>query len=155
MSNLDSLRDWGHAKDYVRMQWLMLQQSEAKDYVIATGQQYSVRQFIIWAANNLGISIEFEGTGLDEVGVVKKVTGSDAPRVSVGDVIVCIDSRYYRPAEVETLLGDATKAKEELGWIPEISVQDMCMEMVAADLVEAKRNAMLRGCGYAVAIATE
>jgi GDPmannose 4,6-dehydratase len=155
MGNLDSLRDWGHAKDYVRMQWLMLQQGEAKDYVIATGQQYSVRQFITWAAKNLGISIEFEASGLSEVGVVKKITGNDAPMVSVGDVIVRIDSRYYRPAEVETLLGDATKAKEELGWTPEINVQDMCMEMVSADLLDAKRNAMLRDCGYPVVIGAE
>jgi GDPmannose 4,6-dehydratase len=116
MGNIDALRDWGHAKDYVRMQWMMLQQNEARDYVIATGKQYSVREFITWSANALGIDIEFKGTGLDEVGVVTGISGDFAPKISVGQEIVRIDPRYFRPAEVDTLLGDPSKAKAELGW---------------------------------------
>src|SRR6478735_4717270 len=138
MGNIDSLRDWGHAKDYVRMQWMMLQQDKAQDFVIATGLQISVRDFIRMAASNLGIEIRFEGTGLHEKGIVAGITGSDAPSLKVGDTIVAIDPRYFRPAEVDTLLGDPSKAKKDLGWVPEITVQEMCAEMVAADLSEAK-----------------
>ena len=133
MGNIDALRDWGHAKDYVRMQWMMLQQEEARDYVIATGKQYSVRDFITWTANELGIDIEFKGTGVDEIGVVIGISGNLAPEISIGQVIVKIDPRYFRPAEVETLLGDASKAKVELGWEPRITAREMCSEMVKED----------------------
>lgn len=148
MGNIDSLRDWGHAKDYVRMQWLMLQQDVPEDFVIATGIQFSVREFITWTAHHLGIAIRFEGSGVDEVGIVDHVEGTDAPSVKPGDIIVRIDPRYFRPAEVETLLGDPTKARERLGWTPEITVQAMCAEMVAADLITAKRHAFLRQHGF-------
>lgn len=121
MGNIDSLRDWGHAKDYVRMQWMMLQQDNPEDFVIATGVQNSVREFISWSASHLGITLRFQGAGVEEVGVVEAVTGDDAPAVKPGDVIVRIDPRYFRPAEVETLLGDPTRAKEKLGWVPEIT----------------------------------
>lgn len=155
MGNIDSLRDWGHAKDYVRMQWLMLQQDEPEDFVIATGLQYSVREFIQWSANYLGISIRFDGEGVDEVAVVEAITGDDAPAVSVGDVIMRIDPRYFRPAEVETLLGDPLKAKERLGWVPEISAQSMCQEMVTEDLRSAKRHALLKKYGYEIPVPLE
>jgi GDPmannose 4,6-dehydratase len=147
MGNIDSLRDWGHARDYVRMQWMMLQQEQPDDFVIATGVQYSVRQFILWAAQELGITLRFEGSGVDETGTVTEVTGNLAPAVKPGDVIVRIDPRYFRPTEVETLLGDPTKAREKLGWTPEISVQEMCREMVASDLAAARRTALLRANG--------
>lgn len=155
MGNIDSLRDWGHAKDYVRMQWMMLQQEQAEDFVIATGVQYSVREFIIWSAAHLGVTLRFEGKGVQEIGIVEKVEGDDAPSVKVGDVIVRIDPRYFRPAEVETLLGDPTRAKEKLGWVPEISVQEMCKEMVAGDLNAAKRHALLKQHGFAVPVSVE
>jgi GDPmannose 4,6-dehydratase len=155
MGNMDSLRDWGHAKDYVRMQWMMLQQDQAKDYVIATGIQHSVRDFVRMAARNLGVEIRFEGKGVDEKGYVAAITGDDAPGVRVGDVVVAIDPRYFRPAEVETLLGDPSKAKKELGWVPEITVQEMCAEMVASDLSEAKRHALLRAHGFTVPMSME
>lgn len=151
MGNLDALRDWGHAKDFVRMQWLMLQQDAPEDFVIATGVQYSVRQFIIWTAEALGIELAFSGNGINEIAVVQSVTGNLAPSVNVGDVVVKIDPRYFRPTEVETLLGDATHAMNKLGWKPEISVQTMCAEMVAHDLDQAKRHAVLRNHGYAIA----
>ena len=144
MGNIDALRDWGHAKDYVRMQWMMLQQSEPQDYVIATGKQYSVREFITWSANALGIDIEFTGTGLDEVGVVTRISGDLAPKITVGQKVIRIDPRYFRPAEVETLLGDASKAKARLGWEPEISAQEMCREMVEEDHKAALRLALLK-----------
>ena len=144
MGNIDALRDWGHAKDYVRMQWMMLQQDEAKDYVIATGKQYSVRQFITWSANALGIDIEFKGSGVDEVGVVAAVSGDMAPEVAVGQEIIRINPRYFRPAEVETLLGDPSKAKAELGWEPEITAQEMCKEMIEEDHKAARRMALLK-----------
>ena len=144
MGNIDALRDWGHAKDYVRMQWLMLQQDEAKDYVIATGKQYSVREFIRWSANALGIDIEFSGSGIHEVGSVVATSGDLAPHVSVGQEIVRIDPRYFRPAEVDTLLGDPSKAKDELRWEPEITAQEMCKEMVEEDYKAARRLALLR-----------
>lgn len=155
MGNIDALRDWGHAKDYVRMQWMMLQQDKAEDFVIATGIQYSVRQFINWSAAELGITLRFEGSGVDEVAVVAAVAGDDAPAVKVGDVIVKIDPRYFRPAEVETLLGDPSKAKQNLGWEPQITVQEMCAEMVAEDLKIAKRHALLKKHGYELSISVE
>jgi len=148
LGNLDALRDWGHAKDYVRMQWMMLQQDEPQDFVIATGVQYSVRQFIHWSANELGISLNFTGIGLEEIATVINIKGNNAPYVSVGDVVIRIDKRYYRPAEVETLLGDPTKANVNLGWKPEISVQQMCAEMVAADLIEAKHESIRLKRGF-------
>jgi len=155
MGNIDALRDWGHAKDYVRMQWLMLQQDRPEDYVIATGRQYSVRTFITWAAAELGLTLEFRGSGLDEVGVVAAIDGDDAPALSVGDVVVRIDPRYFRPAEVETLLGDPTKARERLGWVPEITAQQMCAEMVTEDLRTARRHALLREHGLELPVAIE
>lgn len=148
MGNIDALRDWGHAKDYVYMQWMMLQQDNAEDFVIATGVQYSVRQFILWSAAEIGITLTFKGSGPNEIGVVQRVDGADAPGVSIGDVVVRIDPRYFRPSEVETLLGDPTKAKEKLGWTPHITVQEMCAEMVAKDLKYAKQHAFLRSQGY-------
>jgi GDPmannose 4,6-dehydratase len=155
MGNIDSLRDWGHAKDYVRMQWMMLQQDQAEDFVIATGVQYSVREFITWSAAHLGITLRFEGEGVDEVGIVDAVSGDNAPSVAAGDVLVRIDPRYFRPAEVETLLGDPAKAKERLGWVPEITVQSMCEEMVSEDLKVAKRHALLKQHGYDVPVSLE
>jgi len=155
MGNMDALRDWGHAKDYVRMQWLMLQQDEPEDYVIATGEQHSVRDFVAWAAADLGITIEFSGTGIDEVGTVAALEGGEVPGVSVGDVIVRVDPRYFRPAEVETLLGDPSKAQQKLGWTPEITAREMCREMVAADLQAAKRHALLKSHGYESPVAAE
>ena len=148
MGNIDSLRDWGHAKDFVRMQWMMLQQEKPEDFVIATGKQHSVREFITWAAEDLGITLRFEGCDEDERGIVERVTGDRAPGVSSGDVIVRIDPRYFRPAEVETLLGDPTKAKTKLGWEPQITARAMCAEMVAHDLGVAQRQALLRKHGY-------
>tara|TARA_R110001583_G_scaffold155609_1_gene307264 strand:+ start:145 stop:1323 length:1179 start_codon:yes stop_codon:yes gene_type:complete len=155
MGNIDALRDWGHAKDYVRMQWMMLQQEQPEDFVIATGVQYPVRQFISWSAAELGISLRFEGEGVDEKGIIEKIEGDMAPALTVGDVIVQIDPRYFRPAEVQTLLGDPTKAKQKLGWIPEITVQEMCAEMVANDLKIAQRHAFLKENGHDVAVAVE
>ena len=152
MGNLDALRDWGHAKDYVRMQWMMLQQDEAEDYVIATGVQYSVRQFIEWAAQELGVTLRFEGQGLDEVAKVETIVGNDAPALKVGDVVVRIDHRYFRPSEVETLLGDPSKAKKKLGWAPQITAQEMCAEMVATDLKIAKQYVLLKAHGYEASI---
>ncbi|MFC0202597.1 GDP-mannose 4,6-dehydratase [Paracoccus rhizosphaerae] len=148
MGNMDALRDWGHARDYVRMQWMMLQQDAPEDFVIATGVQYSVRQFIQWSAAHLGITLRFEGEGEAEVGVVDSVSGDDAPGVAPGQTVVRVDPRYFRPTEVETLLGDPTKAREMLGWIPEITTQQMCEEMVAEDLKIARRHALLRTHGY-------
>lgn len=148
MGNIDSLRDWGHAKDYVRMQWMMLQEDKPEDFVIATGVQYSVREFIDWSARELGIRLRFQGSGVDEVAIVETVTGDDAPAVKPGDVLVRIDPRYFRPAEVETLLGDPSKAKERLGWEPTITAKEMCAEMVAEDLKTAKRHALLKQHGY-------
>lgn len=150
LGNMDALRDWGHAKDFVRMQWLMLQQAEPQDYVIATGVQYSVRQFVQWSAQELGIELEFEGDGIDEYGVVASVHGDLAPAVKVGDVIVKVDPRYFRPTEVETLLGNSAKAKAELGWVPEVSVREMCSEMVASDLEEARKSLLLQKYGYKI-----
>ena len=148
MGNIDALRDWGHAKDYVRMQWMMLQQEKPDDFVIATGIQYSVRNFITWVANDLGIEIEFSGKGIDEIATVTKVNNEISPSINVGDIIMRIDPRYFRPAEVETLLGDPSKAKEKLGWVPEITAQEMCSEMVAYDLAEAKKLHFLIKNGF-------
>ncbi len=156
LGNLDSLRDWGHAKDYVRMQWMMLQQDVAEDYVIATGRQITVRQFVRMAAKDAGLEVEFSGNGVDEIATVSAVTDSDkAPSVSVGDVVVKVDPRYFRPAEVETLLGDPTKAKQKLGWECEITVEEMCAEMVASDLDKARRHALLKSHGHSVSVAIE
>ena len=155
MGNLDALRDWGHAKDYVRMQWMMLQQEQPEDFVIATGVQYSVRQFIQWSAQELGITLRFEGQGVDEVAIVDKIEGDNAPALWAGQAIVKIDPRYFRPTEVETLLGDPSKAKAKLGWTPEITVQQMCAEMVAADLQVAKQHALLKANGYSVNVSVE
>lgn len=155
MGNLDALRDWGHAKDYVRMQWLMLQQEQPEDFVIATGVQYSVRDFIRWSAAELGIHLKFEGNGVEEHAIVEHIEGNAAPALNVGDVIVRVDARYFRPAEVETLLGDPSKAKNKLGWVPEISVQEMCAEMVREDLKAAQRHALLRLHGHDVPVSVE
>ena len=155
MGNMDSLRDWGHAKDYVRAQWLMLQQDKAQDFVIATGAQMSVREFIRMAAGNLGLEIRFEGKGLHEMGVVAGISGGNAPPLKLGDLIVAVDPCYFRPAEVAALVGDASKAKKELGWVPEITVQEMCTEMVAAAPSEAKRHALLRAHGFTMAVSAE
>ena len=155
LGNMDALRDWGHAKDYVRMQWMMLQQDEADDFVIATGKQISVREFVSMSAAELGIELEFTGAGIDEIGTVKAISGDNAKGVNVGDVIVKVDTRYFRPAEVETLLGDPSKAKEKLGWTPEITVEEMCAEMVANDLDVAKRHALLKEHGHDVSISLE
>jgi GDPmannose 4,6-dehydratase len=155
MGNMDALRDWGHAKDYVRMQWMMLQQDQPEDFVIATGVQYSVRQFIEWSAAELGIKLRFEGQGVDEVAVIDSIVGNKAPALKPGQIVVRIDPRYFRPTEVETLLGDPSKAKAKLGWTPEITVQEMCAEMVTSDLQEAKRHALLKANGYNVQVSLE
>lgn len=155
MGNIDSLRDWGHAKDYVRMQWLMLQQDTPEDFVIATNTQYSVREFITWAARELTIELEFSGTGTQEMATVVSVDNNMAPGVKPGDVIMRIDPRYFRPAEVDTLLGDATMAAEKLGWKPEITAQEMCAEMVAEDLQAARRHALLKAHGYTPSVSLE
>lgn len=155
LGNMDSLRDWGHAKDYVRMQWMMLQQESAEDFVIATGKQISVREFVRMSAKEAGIELEFSGNGVNEIATVTAVNGDNAPAVKVGDVIVRVDPRYFRPAEVETLLGDPAKAKAKLGWVPEITVEEMCAEMVANDLQQAKQHALLKANGFDVAISLE
>jgi GDPmannose 4,6-dehydratase len=152
MGNIDSLRDWGHAKDYVRMQWMMLQQNAPEDFVIATGVQYSVREFIKWTAEELGIALRFDGTGVEERALVEAVTSNHAPFIKPGKVIMRIDPRYFRPAEVNTLLGDPTKAKERLGWIPDITAQEMCAEMVAEDLKTARRHRLLREHGLNIPV---
>ncbi|MFN7834407.1 MAG: GDP-mannose 4,6-dehydratase [Burkholderiaceae bacterium] len=155
MGNMDALRDWGHARDYVEMQWLMLQQDHPEDFVIATGVQYSVRQFIEMAAGELGILLRWEGTGVDERGVVAAVDATKNLAVTVGDTIVAIDPRYFRPAEVETLLGDPTKARDKLGWTPQTGLQTMIHEMIAFDLQTARQHALLKQHGYSVAVSRE
>ncbi len=155
MGNIDALRDWGHAKDYVRMQWMMLQQEVAEDFVIATGKQYSVRQFISWAAAELGIQLEFTGSGVEEIATVVAIEGDKAPALKPGSVIMRIDPRYFRPAEVETLLGDPSKAKKNLGWVPEITAQEMCAEMVTEDLKTARRHALLKKHGMEMPVSIE
>jgi GDPmannose 4,6-dehydratase len=155
MGNIDALRDWGHAKDYVRMQWMMLQQNEPEDFVIATGEQFSVREFIIWSAKELGITLQFDGKGVEEEATVVGIDGDRAPGLKVGDIVMKIDPRYFRPTEVETLLGDPTKAKEKLGWVPEITVQEMCAEMVREDLEQATKASLLKRHGYKISISAE
>ncbi|WP_233865620.1 GDP-mannose 4,6-dehydratase [Paraburkholderia adhaesiva] len=155
MGNLDALRDWGHAKDYVEMQWLMLQQDKPEDFVIATGVQYSVRTFISKAAAQLGIVLAWEGDGVNEQGRVSAITGEKAPAVEIGDVVVKIDPRYFRPSEVETLLGDPSKAKNKLGWVPRITLDEMVAEMVAHDLDKARQHALLKSVGFAVSVGHE
>ena len=142
LGNLDSLRDWGHAQDYVQMQWMMLQQKNPKDYVIATGIQFSIREFIQFSAEHLGIKIDFIGKGEDEIGVVSAIEGNRAPSIKIGDEIIKVDSKYYRPAEVESLLGNASKARNELGWEPEIEIKQLCREMIEYDLKDAKKYAL-------------
>jgi GDPmannose 4,6-dehydratase len=155
MGNIDARRDWGHARDYVRMQWLMLQQDHPEDYVIATGEQHSVREFLEWTAAELGLVLRFEGSGVDERAVVEEVTGDRAPAVKPGDVVVRIDPRYFRPAEVDTLLGDPGKAARQLGWRPEVTARQMCAEMVAEDLKLARRHAFLKAHGHDVPLTVE
>ena len=159
MGNIDALRDWGHAKDYVRMQWMMLQQDTAEDFVIATGKQYSVRQFIEWTATELGMKIRWEGEGVNEIGYAKILVIASEARQSMSSspesAVIRIDPRYFRPTEVETLLGDPTKAKQKLGWVPEITAQEMCAEMVAHDLAQAKQHALLKANGYSVNVSVE
>jgi len=155
LGNMDALRDWGHAKDYVRMQWMMLQQDEPDDFVIATGKQISVREFVQLSAREAGIELEFSGEGVDEIATIKSRDSEKAPAVNEGDVIVKVYPRYFRPAEVETLLGDPTKAKEKLGWVPEITVEEMCAEMVANDLEVARQHALLVEHGHAVSMSQE
>ena len=155
LGNMDALRDWGHAKDYVRMQWMMLQQEQAEDFVIATGKQISVREFVRMSAKEAGIDIEFSGVGIDECATVLSVNSDLAPGVKVGDVVVRVDPRYFRPAEVRALLGDPSKARTKLGWTPEITVEEMCAEMVASDLDKAKRHALLKGHGFDISVARE
>lgn len=153
LGNLDALRDWGYAKDYVRMQWMMLQQEQVEDFVIATGKQISVRDFVKMSAAELGITLKFEGEGAGEYAIIEAITSDKAPAVSVGDKIVAVDPRYFRPAEVETLLGDPSKAKEKLGWEPEITVEEMCTEMVATDLKDAQCHAFLKLHGFDLPVA--
>ena len=156
MGNIDAKRDWGHAKDYVRMQWMMLQQENPEDYVIATGVQFTIREFIQWSAAELGFTILFKGTGVNEIGYVGSIQDhSKCESLNVDDEIVKIDPRYFRPTEVESLLGDPTKAKNKLGWVPEISAQEMCSEMVLNDLEDAKKKALLKKHGYDVNITKE
>jgi GDPmannose 4,6-dehydratase len=155
LGKMDALRDWGHAKDYVRMQWMMLQQEQPDDFVIATGIQLSVREFVRMSAAHLGISLRFEGEGIDEKALVAAIEGDNAPALKVGDCIVRVDARYFRPSEVETLLGDPTKARLKLGWVPEITVQEMCAEMVAEDLKVSKRHALLKQHGYQIPLSIE
>ncbi|MGH1427034.1 MAG: GDP-mannose 4,6-dehydratase [Arenicella sp.] len=157
LGNMDALRDWGHAKDYVRMQWMMLQQDSPDDFVIATGKQISVREFVRMSAAELGIELSFSGEGVEEIATITAINDvdGDLKGVNVGDVVVKVDPRYFRPAEVETLLGDPSKAEKELGWKPEITVEEMCAEMVRHDLVEAKKNALLKEHGYEMSVAFE
>ena len=156
MGNIDALRDWGHAKDYVRMQWLMLQQDKPEDFVIATGVQYSVRQFIEKTAAALGMQIRWEGEGVNEVGYWLNRHCEERSDAAIQEVpVIRIDPRYFRPTEVETLLGDPTKAKEKLGWVPEITLDEMLTEMAATDLAEAKKHALLNKHGYSVKVRVE
>ena len=155
LGNMNALRDWGHAKDYVEMQWLMLQQQDPDDFVIATGIQYSVRQFVDFAAQELGITIDWQGQDEKEVGIISAISGDKAPALKVGQKIVAVDPKYYRPTEVETLLGDPSKAKEKLGWTPTTSLQEMVSEMVQVDYDEARKHAILQEHGYKIAVTKE
>jgi len=154
LGNLNAKRDWGHARDYVEMQWRMLQQETPQDYVIATGRQISVRDFVIAAAGKLGVTLKWQGEGVDEVGIVESVESTalmvDELQVNVGDTIIRVDPIYYRPAEVETLLGDPSKAHKELGWKPTTTLEEMVQEMVSHDLDQARQQALLRASGFAV-----
>ena len=147
LGNLSAQRDWGHAKDYVEAQWLVLQQPRPDDFVIATGVQHSVRQFVEMAARELGMDVAFEGDGVAEVGRISRV-GDKRVRLKVGDVIVRVDPRYFRPTEVQTLLGDPTKARTVLGWTPKITLADMVAEMVKADYTAARRDSMVKLAGF-------
>ena len=140
LGNLSAQRDWGHAKDYVEMQWLMLQQDKPEDFVIATGKQYSIREFFSWACKDLGIEIAFTGHGINEVGIVKSISDSDNMNIKVGDTLISVSKDYFRPTEVASLLGDSTKAKKKLGWESKISAREMCKEMIDYDLNEAKKD---------------
>lgn len=155
MGNLEALRDWGHAKDYVRMQWLMLQQNQPDDFVIATGLQFSVKYFIQMAAETIGLKLDFQGEGLDEIAVVSSIIGDKCPGLSVGDVIVRVDPKYFRPTEVESLLGDPSKAEKVLGWKPEITVKEMCEEMMLSDMDEAQKHNILKNNGYTISVGSE
>jgi GDPmannose 4,6-dehydratase len=155
MGNIDAVRDWGHARDYVRMQWLMLQQDEPEDFVIATGVQCSVREFIIRSAKQLGITLRFDGISDNEKAIVAAIEGDKAPALKVGDIIIRIDPSYYRLTEVDILLGDPAKAKSKLGWVPEISLDQMIVEMVANDLECAKQQVFLLKNGYEITISKE
>ncbi|WP_130830739.1 GDP-mannose 4,6-dehydratase [[Erwinia] mediterraneensis] len=156
LGNMDSLRDWGHAKDYVRMQWLMLQQSQPEDFVIATGKQITVRDFVSMSAAELGIELEFQGQGVNEIGIIKAINNNECHNnLKVGDIIVRVSEKYFRPSEVETLLGDPSKAKEKLGWVPEITVKEMCAEMIKNDLENAKSIALLKENNYNISISIE
>ncbi len=148
VGNLDAMRDWGHAKDYVKMQWLMLQQDIAEDFVIASGNQYSVRDFVCWSAKELGLNIKFQGSGSEEIAIIDSFDEGYDHKLKEGDIILKVDKRYFRPTETESLLGDAKKAKEKLGWVPEISAKEMCSEMVKSDLIEAQKIALLNEHGY-------
>lgn len=155
MGNIDVLRDWGHAQGFARMQWMMLQQDQADDYVIATGEQHSARDFILWTAEELGLRLRFDGHGKAELAVLEAVTSDAAPAVKAGQVVMRIDPRYLRPAEVNTLLGDPSKAKARLGWTPTITARQMCAEMVATDLDQARRLRLLRDNGFYTPISRE
>ena len=155
MGNIDALRDWGHARDFVEMQWLMLQQPTPEDFVIATGRQYSVRQFINMAASELGLTLEWTGSGVGEAARIALVTGHKAPACKVGDTVARIDPRYFRPAEVETLLGDPSKAREKLGWVPKTTTEQLVTEMVAHDLDQAQQHALLRRSGFNTLVSRE
>ena len=155
LGNMNALRDWGHAKDYVRMRWMMLQQEKPEDFVIATGKQMSVRDFVKLSAKEAGIDLHFSGEGINEIATVASIEGDNAPALKEGDVIVRVDKRYFRPAEVETLLGDPSKAKEKLGWVPQITVEEMCSEMVKHDLDKAKQLALLKAHGHEVNVSLE
>lgn len=155
LGNLDALRDWGHAKDFVEMQWLILQQDQPDDFVIATGIQHSVRDFVKLSAQKLGIEISFTGEGVEEKGYVTRVSGNSAPAVKTGDMIIAVDPRYYRPTEVETLLGDYSKARTKLGWQPKISFDELVSEMVAHDLEQARKYALLKYHGYSTEVSQQ
>ncbi len=150
LGNMNALRDWGHAKDYVEMQWLMLQQEHPDDFVIATGVQYSVRQFVDAACDELGIRLRWEGEGLEETGIVGSIQTNESSPLKEGQVVVRVDPRYFRPTEVETLLGDPSKAKEELGWEPKITFSELVAEMVRADLTHAQRDHLVKNAGFEV-----
>jgi GDPmannose 4,6-dehydratase len=154
LGNMDAKRDWGHAKDYVEAQWLILQQDQPEDFAIATGEQHSVREFVELSARELGITLRWQGEGVDEVGIIDRLSQDNSDLSDTtpppGTVIVRVDPRYYRPCEVETLLGDPSKSREKLGWTPRISFMDMVKEMVTADLEEAKRDSLVQSSGFKI-----